>query len=226
MYVDQRTCSLSKQWYQQLFSVCGCLVSSQKGHQSGHHWGWVRTHRGPGSPQDDIPSQKWTQCENLHSRVFGVSMYDYKPTPGNMWSIEKFLNYNQPICAFFFLNKWPYKYLGVFKDNIWKSYSCSVYAYVFIINILISLCVLSCFSSVWACQAPLSMGFSRQEYYSGLPCPPPGDLPDPGIEPESLMSPALVSRFFTTSALIATTYFFNQLEPPPTDVSEELTAHG
>ena len=34
-------------------------------------------------------------------------------------------------------------------------------------------------------QAPLSMGFSRQEYYSGLPCPPPGDLPDPGIEPWS-----------------------------------------
>ena len=37
-------------------------------------------------------------------------------------------------------------------------------------------------------QAPLSMGFSRQEYWNGLPCPPPGDLPDPGIEPESLMS--------------------------------------
>ena len=34
-----------------------------------------------------------------------------------------------------------------------------------------------------ACQAPLSMGFSRQEYWSGLPCPPPGDLPDPGIDP-------------------------------------------
>ena len=33
-----------------------------------------------------------------------------------------------------------------------------------------------------ACQAPLSMGFSRPEYWSGLPCPPPGDLPDPGIE--------------------------------------------
>ena len=39
-----------------------------------------------------------------------------------------------------------------------------------------------------ALQDPLSMGFSRQEYWSGLPCPPPGDLPDPGIEPESLMS--------------------------------------
>ena len=39
-----------------------------------------------------------------------------------------------------------------------------------------------------ACQAPLSMGFSRQEYWSGLPCPPPGDLPDPRIELTSLMS--------------------------------------
>ena len=47
-------------------------------------------------------------------------------------------------------------------------------------------------------QAPLSMGFSRQEYWSGLPCPPSGDLPDPGIEPASLASPALVGRFFTT----------------------------
>ena len=47
-------------------------------------------------------------------------------------------------------------------------------------------------------QAPLSMGFSRQEYWSGLPCPPPRDLPDPGFEPESLLSPSLVGRFFTT----------------------------
>ena len=70
-----------------------------------------------------------------------------------------------------------------------------------------SVCVLSCSSHVqlfvtpWtvACQAPLSMGFSRQEYWSGLPCPPPGDLPDPGTEPVSLMSPALVGGFFTTS---------------------------
>ena len=40
----------------------------------------------------------------------------------------------------------------------------------------------------------------RQEYWSGLSCPPPGDLPDPGIKPTSLMSPALAGRFFTTSA--------------------------
>ena len=51
-----------------------------------------------------------------------------------------------------------------------------------------------------ACQAPLSMGFSRQEYWSGLPLPSPGDLPDTGIELTSFMSPALAGRFFTTSA--------------------------
>ena len=58
------------------------------------------------------------------------------------------------------------------------------------------------FATLWtvALQAPLSMGFSRQEYWSGLPCPAPGDLPNPGIEPTSLMSPALAGRFFTTSA--------------------------
>ena len=50
-----------------------------------------------------------------------------------------------------------------------------------------------------ALQAPLSMGFSRQEYWSGLLCPPPGDLPNPGIEPPSLLSPALAGGFFTTS---------------------------
>ena len=50
-----------------------------------------------------------------------------------------------------------------------------------------------------ACQAPLSMGFPRQKYWSGLPFPTPGDLRDPGIEPTSLVSPALAGRFFTTS---------------------------
>ena len=48
-----------------------------------------------------------------------------------------------------------------------------------------------------ACQAPLSMRFPRQEHWSGLPFPPPGDLPDPGIEPKSV-APALAGRFFTT----------------------------
>ena len=47
-------------------------------------------------------------------------------------------------------------------------------------------------------QAPLSMEFSRQEYWSELPFPSPGDLPDPGIDPDSSKSPVLASRFFTT----------------------------
>ena len=49
------------------------------------------------------------------------------------------------------------------------------------------------FATLWTVvhEAPLSKGFSRQEYWSGLPCPPPGGLPDPGIEPASPVTPAL-----------------------------------
>ena len=46
-----------------------------------------------------------------------------------------------------------------------------------------------------ACPAPLSMGFSRQEYWSGLPCPPPRDLPNPAIKPVSPVAPALAGGF-------------------------------
>ena len=54
------------------------------------------------------------------------------------------------------------------------------------------------FATLWtvACQAPLSVEYSRHEYWSGLLCPPPGNLPDPGIEPTSLASPALADGFF------------------------------
>ena len=69
-------------------------------------------------------------------------------------------------------------------------------------------CVLSRFSRVWLFATPwtvalpvlLSMGFPRQEYWSGLPFPTSGDLPDPGIELASFLSPASASRFFTTTA--------------------------
>ena len=57
------------------------------------------------------------------------------------------------------------------------------------------------FETPWtvACQAPLSMKFSRQEYWNGLPFPPPGDLPDWGIEPVSPAASTLTGRFFTTA---------------------------
>ena len=58
------------------------------------------------------------------------------------------------------------------------------------------------FVTLWtvAHQAPLSKGFSRQEYWSGLPCPPLKHLPNPGIKPASLLSPTLAGKFFTTIA--------------------------
>ena len=76
-------------------------------------------------------------------------------------------------------------------------------------------CTLSCFIHVrlivtlWmpACQAPLSMGFSRHEW-SGLPCAPPGDLPNPGIELMSLTSPAFAGGFFTTNATWEALYMY------------------
>ena len=66
------------------------------------------------------------------------------------------------------------------------------------------MCVLSpvwLFAPLWTAApwAPLSMAFSRQELWSGLPCPLPEDLPNPGIEPKSLAFPALAGRFFTIS---------------------------
>ena len=63
------------------------------------------------------------------------------------------------------------------------------------------MCAHSIFVTSWtvACQALLSMGFPRQEYWSGLPIPPPGDLCDPGIKPVSLVSPALAGRFSTAA---------------------------
>ena len=91
-------------------------------------------------------------------------------------------------------------FMPIIKYWLYSS-CCATYPYSLLL-------LLSCFSHVqllvtaWtvAHQAPLSMGFSRHEYWSGLPCPPPGDLPDPGTEPTILMSPALAGGFFTTSS--------------------------
>ena len=69
-----------------------------------------------------------------------------------------------------------------------------------------SACVLNRFSLSDSLQpyepyskAPLSIGFSKQEYWSGLPCPPSGDLPNPGIGPMFLLSPSLADGFFITN---------------------------
>ena len=68
-------------------------------------------------------------------------------------------------------------------------------------KVLVTLSPVQIFAISWtvAHQAPLPMEFSSQEYWSGLPFPTPGDLPDPGIKPTSLELPALVGGFFITS---------------------------
>ena len=81
-------------------------------------------------------------------------------------------------------------------------------------------------------QAPLTMGFSRQEHWHGLPFPPPGDLPDPGTEPVSLASPALAGRFFTTSATWAASFCLPHYIPRTVSqfsrsvVSDSVWPHG
>ena len=91
--------------------------------------------------------------------------------------------------------------LHTYKNS---SYEILLFCYICFINILVQLIsvtfIMSNFVSPWtaAWQAPLSMGFSKQEYWSGLPHPPPRELPDPGFQPASLVSLALAGRFFTT----------------------------
>ena len=83
--------------------------------------------------------------------------------------------------------------------NVFSSQGCHNKAANTVLKLNLCVCMLShcsrvqLFVTLWtvACQVPLSMRFSRQEYWSGLICPPPGDLPDPGIEPVSPVSPAL-----------------------------------
>ena len=86
----------------------------------------------------------------------------------------------------------------IYRENQWTLKNSSQRA------MLLSVWVLSrvwIFLNPWtiARQSPLSIGISRQEYWSGYPCPPPGDLPHREIEPTSLMSVALAGEFFTTT---------------------------
>ena len=69
----------------------------------------------------------------------------------------------------------------------------------------------------------MSMGFLRQEYWSGLPFPFPGNLPNPGIEPAFLLSPALACEFFITATWEAAIYFSKSL---PQSYKEHLVGYG
>ena len=87
---------------------------------------------------------------------------------------------------------------------------------------LIKMSIIDVLSRVWlfvtlwnvACQAPLSMEFSKQEYWSKMSCPTPGNIPDPGIKLTSLVSTVVAGGFFTTSA----TYM---IDNPPERVNKK-----
>ena len=95
-----------------------------------------------------------------------------------------------------------------FEKNTTTDPFCRCWVGLHVVIFFTCACVLSPFSHVrlfatpWtpAHQAPMPMGFSRQEHWGGLPCAPPGDLPNPGIEPASLMSQSLAAGFFATSS--------------------------
>jgi len=99
-------------------------------------------------------------------------------------------------------------FLNILFYCCWIEFFFPYIKYVDCLFTTLHACMLSRFSHVWlfatlrtvASQALLSLGFSRQEYRSGLPCPPPGDLPNPVTEPKSPMSPALAGGFFITRA--------------------------
>ena len=95
------------------------------------------------------------------------------------------------VCVYIYIYTWDV-YIYTWEVCIY------IYIYVYMHACVHGFSRVWLFATLWtvACQAPLSMGFSRQEYWSGLPC----NLPSTVIEPASLMSPVLVGGFFTTSA--------------------------
>ena len=116
--------------------------------------------------------------------------------------VSEFMYFHDAYPPFIYLQH-PRGWMSTLMPKLLKPMCLSLF--FFLIYLLLKYaCVLSCFSCVWlsvtlwteAHHVPLSMEFSRQEYWSRLPCPPPGDLPGPGIEPTSLMSPALAGGFF------------------------------
>ena len=96
---------------------------------------------------------------------------------------------------------WPLSYLQIvgIRVNFSFVYNFIVLHFTVCVCVLTQLClILRDPTGTITHKAPLSIGSSKQESWSGLPFPPPGDLPDPGIKPSSPVSPALAGRFFTT----------------------------
>ena len=119
----------------------------------------------------------------------------------------KFLNYSSQMCDLEFINSCTYTGLILFQwFNLKITYSFKwgelcIYLIICVHAKSLQSCLILCDHMNCSLPATLSVGFSRQECWSGLPCPSSGDLPSPRIKPTSLTSPASADRLFTTSAI-------------------------
>ena len=148
----------------------------------------------------DFPSAYF--WENFHwTNYCCLKAFSAQSTPCNVYSMQHALKNSIDLIISFNRRIHMYVYTSI---CVYKYRRVNVHAYVHAVSNPLSLMLMlshsvmsDSFVTPWtvAHRAPLSMGFPRQEYWSGLPCPPSGELPNPGVEPTS---PALARGFFTT----------------------------
>ena len=134
---------------------------------------------------------EWEECwesEVLNSNPATVTNYPW------LWTSQLFLWFKVTVSGF--LTQWPVSFPVSWTTEVCYTYQCH-WKMLWCGGMHAQLCPTLCDSTDCSLLGSLSMGFPRQEYWSGLPFPPPGDLPDPGIEPAS----ALAGGFFTTEPL-------------------------
>jgi len=147
--------------------------------------------------------QKHSLCLYINSYV----RFDDQSSRLRMQKSE-FLPY---LCACWAMWLWVNHLTLVFQTSLWNEWTEDDFCFNYLLLCQVRVCVhakcmhnfshVQFFATLWTLvlQASVSMGFSRQEYWSGLSCPCAGNLPNPGMEPISLTSPALEGRFFTAS---------------------------
>ena len=133
----------------------------------------------------------------ITSLTYGSVSLDYihvlTPKCPKIFILQSVLNYSEALSlqlAYIFYcltSSWPWRQVACWLQCVQNRFN----------HVLL-------FAALWtvAYQTSLSVGFSKQEHWSGLPCPSPGHLPHPGIEPMSLTSPILAGRFFTAVATL------------------------
>ena len=177
----------------------GPRQASQIDQVSALHWTWrIQTHV--------IGASSCPIIQHCHSR-WDLFANHHVHESDTLWDLEKITSLLASVSSptiWFLCPCWlcdPVNSILWIESSLWSVENSRVWVRVHAL-------MLNRFRRIWhsatlwtvVCQAPLSMGFCRQEYWSGLPCPPPGDLPNPGVKPTSLTSPALAYGFFTTSA--------------------------